>query len=176
MLDFLIVLGRVPGTNFVITFNELLAAFFVLSVRYEYRLHERWLRWLWYRTCVNYRKQKRHWRSVIKHERYRLAVFERRIKRQIRTYLRRRKNAMVHAVVMAKRRSVRRAYRQRRAFVFAIYNFFRRFKRGIRLTIRRRQKAIYQVIYRRQSGIRRSYYSQVIALQRAERRLKRRLA
>ena len=128
MLDFLIVLGRVPGTDFVITFTEVLIVFFVLSARYEYKLHERWLRWFWYRICVNYRKQKRHLKAVIRYRRYRIAVFERKV------------------------------------------------KRNIRYAIRRRIRAVYMFFYRRYSYSRRYYYSQVIEIQRIERRLKRRLA
>lgn len=90
MLDFLVVLGRVPGTNFVITFNEIFLVLVVLSARYEYKLHRRWLKWLWYRTCVNYRKQKRQLKAVIRYKRYRLAVLERQIKRSIRYTIRRR--------------------------------------------------------------------------------------
>src|SRR4051812_12086203 len=94
MLDFFVVLGRVPGTNFFITFNEIFFVFLLVSTRYEYKLHERWLHWLWHRTGVNYRKQKRHLKSVIRYRRYRIAVFERKIKRQIRWAFNRRLRAI----------------------------------------------------------------------------------
>ena len=99
MLDFLLVLGQVPGTNIQITFNELLLAFSAFSIIYEYFLRRRalhrWCKWAWYRLGVNYRKRKRMFRTFIKNKRYRLAVFERRIIRQTKYFLRRRRLAVL---------------------------------------------------------------------------------
>jgi hypothetical protein len=98
MLDFLLVLGQVPGTNIQITFNELLLAFSVFSVVYEYRFRRlairRWCKWAWYRLGVNYRRRKRMLRTFIRTKRYRLAVFERRIIRQTKSFLRRQRHAL----------------------------------------------------------------------------------
>jgi hypothetical protein len=93
VLDFLLVLGQVPGTEFQITFNELVAGFctgYLLSAYLKYAIEiERWYRWTAYRFGVLYRRQKRHAISVIRYRRYRLEMFERRLIRQIKSYLRR---------------------------------------------------------------------------------------
>jgi hypothetical protein len=173
MLDFLVVLGRVPGTNLVITFNELLLAFLLLSARYEYTLHRRWLHWVWYRLGVNYRKRKHQLKTFIKIKRYRLDVWERRQIRTLKTHIRRWKMAVITAILRTKRRAVRRVLRTRRAAVLAFYAFFQRLRRNVRLAIKRRQRAVYRAIYRRYSLMRRYYYSKLIGFQRLERRLKR---
>jgi hypothetical protein len=126
MLDFFVILGRIPGTNIEITFSQLLAVFFILSIRYEYKLHRRWLKWLWYRTCVNYRKQKRHMRAVVRYKRYRLAVFERKIKRNIRFALKRRQRAVY--MFFYRRYSLSRRYYYRK--IIEIERLERRFRRS----------------------------------------------
>jgi hypothetical protein len=114
MLDFLLVLGQVPGTGLQITFNELLLAFSVFSIVYEYRLRRRairrWCKWAWYRLGVNYRRRKRMLRSFIKYKRYRLAVFERRIIRQIRSYLRHQRHALFMKIIYRPHSSLKRRY------------------------------------------------------------------
>jgi hypothetical protein len=99
MLDFLLVLGQVPGTNFQITFNEIVATFCVLYLlhvylKYSLEIH-RWRRMCLYRMGVYYRLQKRRLRTYIKLKRYRLAVFERRIIRRMKTYARQRRQAFL---------------------------------------------------------------------------------
>jgi hypothetical protein len=127
MLDFLVVLGRVPGTNIVITFNEIFIVFLILSARYEYKLHRRWLYWAWGRICVNYRKQKRHAKAVIRYKRYRLAVFERRIKRNVRFAIKRRRRA-VYAFFYRRYSNLRRYYYRK---VIEIERLERRLKRRL---------------------------------------------
>jgi hypothetical protein len=102
MLDFLLVLGQVPGTNFQITFNDMVAAACILYLTHKYIQYaieiERWFRWVWHRSCVNYRKQKRHLVSAIRYKRYRLAMFERRLIRQFKSYLRHHRHAIYMTV------------------------------------------------------------------------------
>jgi hypothetical protein len=114
MLDFLLVLGQVPGTNFQITFNEIVATVcigYLLHVYLKYAVEiERWCRWKWYRACVNYRRQKRHLKAVIRYKRYRLAVFERRLIRDFKTYLRQRRHMIYMAIYYRPYSSLKRKY------------------------------------------------------------------
>lgn len=98
MLDFLLVLGQVPGTDFQITFNEIVATFCVLYLWHVYLKYgveiERWLKSMVYRAGVNYRKRKRMIKSFIRLRRYQLFIFERRLKRKVISYLRHRRHAI----------------------------------------------------------------------------------
>ena len=151
MLDFLLVLGQVPGTSFQITYNELTAAFLAVSAIYEYRLRQkaihRWCKWAWYRLGVNYRRRKRQLRTYIKNRRYRLAIFERKIKRNIRSYLRRKQRATELRITKSQRNAIRQAQRVHR------------------LALSR--------LYRRISLVKRQYYIKLVQLERLERQAKR---
>jgi len=141
VLDFLLVLGRVPGMPFFITFNELVLIFLVWAGRYEYRLHRRFVKWAWYRICVNYRKQKRMTKTFIKVKRYRLAVWERRQIRLAKSYVHHQKMDAIKAVLRAKRQtenSIRRTYKQT---LSQIDRRIRRTKRTIRMAFRRLYRA-----------------------------------
>lgn len=114
MLNYLIVLGQIPGTNIQITFNELLGAFcigYLMDVYLKYAIEiESWCRWIWYRSGVNYRRQKRHLRSVIRYKLNRLAVFERRLLRQTKSYSRRRRHAIYMRTYYQPYSSLKRNY------------------------------------------------------------------
>lgn len=114
MLDFLLVLGQVPGTSFVITFNEiafvLCIAFLIWEERRNHKALVRWLKWLRYRSGVNYRRRKRMLRTYIKQRRYRLAMFERRIIRQSKTFLRRQRHALFMVLFYRRYSSIKRRY------------------------------------------------------------------
>jgi hypothetical protein len=114
MLDFLLVLGQVPGTNFQITYNELVTTFTVCSAVYEYRLRQkaihRWCKWAWYRACVNYRRYRRMARTYIKQRRYRLAVFERRLTRQTRSFIRHKRHDLFMFIFYRRYSSLKRRY------------------------------------------------------------------
>jgi len=177
MLDFLLVLGQVPGTNFQITYNELIAAFLAVSAVYEYRLRRvaihRWRRRTWYRLCVNYRRRKRILKTFIKTKRYRLAVFERRLIRNIKTYFRRRQRAAQQQV----RRSRRLALKlTRRTYKYLLSQTYGRYllaiKQAKRLAMRGR-RTVMGAIYRRYSVIKRQYYIKLVQAERLERRVKR---
>jgi hypothetical protein len=176
MLDFLLVLGQVPGTNFQITYNELTAAFLVVSAIYEYRLHRkairRWCKWAWYRIGVNYRRRKRQLRTYIKGRRYRLAVFERRIIRNIKTYFRRKQRAGERQVRRTRRLAIRLAWRSYKYFLGQTYGRYLRAVRLAKRQVRRGRQALAGLIYRRYSLIKRQYYIKLVQIERLERRAK----
>ena len=175
MLDFLLVLGQVPFTNIQITFNQIVAALCIAYLYYEYKKYERqikrWLKWAWRRTCVNYRKQKRHLISVIRYKRYRLGVFERRVIRDTKTYFRRRRRAIIHGYLKTKRQ-IRRSIRK--SYLFAIdqtYGRYSRFVKAVRRVINRRKRLIAHSIHRRNSAVKRLYYIRLVQIERTERRI-----
>lgn len=108
MLDFLLVLGKVPGTNIYITFIDIEIVLWALLLRWTWRLHRkeyvRWLKWYWYRTCVNYRKTKRTIYRFYRRRRHALRVIYQRARRQIRL-------------------TIRRARRQARQGVYRTYSY-----------------------------------------------------
>ena len=114
MLNDFLVLGLVPGTNFQITFNDIVATLCVLYLMHEYIKYaieiERWRKWKWQRLCIYYRRQKRHTKSVIRYKRYRLAVFERRIIRQSLTFLRQQRHAIYMTTYYRPYSSLKRRY------------------------------------------------------------------
>jgi hypothetical protein len=114
MLNELLVLGQIPGTSVQITFNDMVATVCVLYLMHKYIQYaieiERWYRWTWYRAGVYYRRQKRHLISVIRYKRYRLAVFERRIIRLTKSYLRRQRHTLYMITVYRPYSSLKRHY------------------------------------------------------------------
>jgi hypothetical protein len=153
MLDFLLVLGQVPFTNIQITFYDIVAVLCVAYLYYDYKKYEReirrWRKWAWRRTCVNYRKQKRHMISVIRYKRYRLVIFKRRIIRDTKTYFRRRRRAVIHNYLKTKR-LIRKTIRK--TYLFAIdqtYGRYTRFVKAARRAISRRRRLILNAIHRR---------------------------
>ena len=114
MLNDFLVLGLVPGTNFQITFSDIVAAFCLAYLTHEYLKYaieiERWFKWADYRVRINYRKQKRHIRSVIRFWLYRLAVKKRQTFRVIKSYLRRRRRAAYMAVFYRPYSSLKRNF------------------------------------------------------------------
>ncbi|HET9850492.1 MAG TPA: hypothetical protein VFP35_02600 [Candidatus Saccharimonadales bacterium] len=154
MLDFLLILGRVPGTGFYLTFDELMLVFLAIALYQEEKIRHRqivrWLKWARRRAGVNYRRYRRITRTFIKLRRYRLAVWERRQKRHIRMAIKRAYRGTVIAACLAlrrfKRRTLFRIRRARRAVIFAVYILprrkYRRAKMLIRRSVRRRQENI----------------------------------
>ena len=177
MLDFLLVLGQIPGTNFQITFNDIVAIICIAYLYYEYKKYRRqihrFLKWAWYRAGVNYRKQKRHLRSVITQKRYRLGVFKRRLVRDTKTYFRRRRRAIIHSYLKTKRlirRSIRKSY------LWAIdqtYGRYTRFVRAVKRAVNRRRRLILNAVHRRVSAVKRAYYIKQVQLDRFERQIRR---
>jgi hypothetical protein len=175
MLDFLLVLGQVPGTNVQITFNQILAAVCIAYLFYEYKTNEkqirRWCKWAWHRLGVNYRRYKRITRTFVKTKRYRLAVFERRIIRNTKTYFRRKRRATILKVYRT-RRLIRKSIRK--AHLYAIdqtYGRYTRFVKATKRSIARRRRLIAQAIHRRKSAIKRVYYIKLVQIERVERNL-----
>jgi hypothetical protein len=177
MLDFLLVLGQIPGTNIQITFNQILAAFCLAYLFYDYRKYEkqihRWRKWAWYRLGVNYRRRKRMLRTYIKAKKYRLAVFERRIIRNFKTFLRRRRRALIHSYLKT-RRLIRKTIRK--SYLYAIDQTYGRYCRFVKSTTRwmlRRKRLLNQAVYRRYSSIRRAYYIKQVQIERVQRQIRR---
>jgi hypothetical protein len=54
MLDFFLVLGRVPGTNFFITFNEFITTVSAGLSIWIYFYHYYWIRQLWRSMRLGY--------------------------------------------------------------------------------------------------------------------------
>lgn len=175
MLDFLLVLGQIPFTNIQITFYEYVAALIIAYAYYQYKKHQkkvhRWCRWAWYRLGVNYRRRKRILRTFIKTRRYRLAVFERRIIRDTKTYFRRKRRAIVHSYLKTKR-LIRKAIRK--SYLFAIdqtYGRYTRFVKATKRALARRKRLIASAIHRRTSAVKRIYYIKLVQIGRTERRV-----
>jgi hypothetical protein len=136
MLDFLLVLGQIPGTHFYFTFTEVMIFLLIVFLRWEEKIRHkqivRWLKWAKYRTGVNYRRSKRIIRSYIRYKRYRLAVWERKVKRNVRRNIRRTRYAIILAILRTKRQiklAIRRSYRNS---VNSVAKRIRRTKRYIR--------------------------------------------
>jgi hypothetical protein len=114
MLNDFLVLGLVPGTNFQITFSEMAATACILYLMHKYIQYaieiERWYRLTVHRAGVYYRRQKRHFISVIRYKRYRLKLFERRLIRLAKSYLRRQRHAFYMAGVYRPFSSFKRRY------------------------------------------------------------------
>lgn len=177
MLDFLLVLGQIPFTNVQITFTELISAIVIAYLFYEYKRNQhkihRWLRWVWYRACVNYRRRKRIIRTFIKTKRYRLGVFERRIVRNTKTYFRRRRRAIILSYLRTKR-LIRKTIRK--SYLFAIdqtYGRYTRFVKATKRAINRRRRLIAAASHRRVSAVKRAYYIKLVQIGRAERQIHR---
>lgn len=177
MLDFLLVLGQIPGTNVQITFNDLVTVACVAYLFYEYKKYKkeirRWLKWAHYRLGVNYRKHKRIMKTFIKTKRYRLGVFERRMIRDTKTYFRRRRRAIIHSYLKTKRQ-VRRSIRK--SYLYAIdqtYGRYTRFVKATKQAINRRKRLIANAIHRRISALKRAYYIKRVQIERLERSVRR---
>jgi hypothetical protein len=177
MLDFLLVLGQVPFTNIQITFYDIVAVLCVAYLYYDYKKYEReirrWRKWAWRRTCVNYRKQKRHMISVIRYKRYRLVIFKRRVIRDTKTYFRRRRRAVIHSYLKTKR-LIRKTIRK--TYLFAIdqtYGRYMRFVKAARRAISRRRRLILNAIHRRVSAVKRAYYIKQVQVERIDRQIRR---
>lgn len=163
MLDFLLVLGLVPGTDFQITFSEIL---FALAVFFLY---------LWERA---------HHKQVVRaarHINHRTRVNIRKIRRRGRWFVLRHIRAVSWAIHMARRRQLLRERRARRAMIWAITSRYHRIKRTIRLRIRRTKRAILaNTIYRAlrfkrriQRSIRRTRRAILLAITKRYRRFNR---
>lgn len=175
MLDFLLVLGQIPFTNIQITFYEYIAALILAYLYYQYKKNQkkvhRWCKWAWYRLGVNYRRRKRILRTAIKNKRYRLAVFERRLIRDTKTYLRRKKRAIIHSYLKT-RRLIRKTIRK--SYLFAIdqtYGRYTRFVKATKRAILRRKRLIAAAIHRRTSAVKRVYYIKLVDIERFERKV-----
>ncbi len=177
MLDFLLVLGQIPGTNFQITLNEMVFTFLLFSGIYLYRKHKKAIRrrakWAWYRICVNYRRQKRSLVYFIKRKQYRLAVHKRRLIRKLAIYILHKEKDVILAGRRTKRKikmHLRHAYRYvLNQTYFKLLKFINRIIRGINRQIR----VIKMYFYRRYSLIKRAYYIKLVQYDRVERRVKR---
>lgn len=156
MLDFLLILGQVPGTGFYVTFTEIVLVLIALTIRYlekKYRKQiRRWLKWARYRIGVNYRRRKRQLKTFIKQRRYRMAVAKRRSIRETKRYLRGEKKAFalcIHRAIRQMKLEVRRTIRSNQR---SIDRNYRLVKRTVRLLMRKTYKATViagQLAYRR---------------------------
>lgn len=168
MLDFLLVLGQIPGTGIQITLNELVLVVLVLFGRYEYKLHRaailNYLSWASYKIGVKYRKQKRQLTGNLKLRRYRLGVSLRAVKRQIRMAIKLAYRSSIGAAILAikrfKRQTLRRIRSMRRGFVFRTYTLPLRKIRLARRVIRRNRRAFSMGFSRRLRRVNRSISKQ----------------
>lgn len=120
MLDFLLVLGRVPGTEFYVTFTEIVLFALAIILFYEEKKHRKeiqhFLKWIRYRIGVNFRRRKRQLKSFIKYRRYRLVLAERRVIRSTKRYFRNEKKAIIASLYRRYQRLYRRVEKFEKRF------------------------------------------------------------
>ena len=158
MLDFLLVLGQVPGTQFEITFTEILVALLVFFLYRWEKSHRkeirRWLKHKYIRACVNTRKTKRRFGWFIKRQQKRVILSQRRSKRKIILALRRTKRAIIWSIIYRYRktkRAIKLRIRRTKRLILAITLYrFLRLKRQTKLRIRRSERRLKTNIEKRQ--------------------------
>jgi hypothetical protein len=144
MLDTLLVLGQVPGTDFYITFSEVLLFGLVAILRWEEKRYRRQIRrqvsLLRYRFGVAWRRLKRLTRSYIKFQHYRLVLIIRQSKRDIKRHVRTQKRQLFREIYKSKRQIIWQTKKAYRAPIRFVEARIRRTKRKARLALRRQMK------------------------------------
>jgi len=157
MLDFLLVLGQVPGTHLFLTFNGLAVLLLLWFSFYFYKRHHgtvnNYMGWLAYRSAVRYRRIKRIVKSKINQRRYRIALAIKRTKRFVRQQIRNAYRATIIATILSIKRAVRnlklRIRRAKRAIAFASVTLPMRKVRKLKMRIRRVKRNMLLAIAKR---------------------------
>jgi hypothetical protein len=192
MLGFILsmdMLGHVPGTNFDITFNELLLAAAVLYLRHFKTKNQaellRLKKRIEYRSGVIYRRYKRKLRSYLRNKQYRAGVAKRHYQRLAMRYLRRHYRAVKHFLVMDYRRAKRETKKSFKETWLGIlgltYYPVRRLKRRVQRVVRRKYRAtvhFFVMDWRRtkrltKRSFRNAYRAAALAIYRRRRRITR---
>jgi hypothetical protein len=169
MLDFLLVLGQIPGTHFEITFTEILLvllAFFLYRWEKSHRKEiRRWLKHKYIRTCVNIRKTKRRFGWFIKRQEKRVLLAQKRTKRAIALRIRRTKRVVIWSIICRYRklkRAIKLRIRRSKRFILAITLYrFLRLKRQTKLRIRRSRRNLTNTLEKRQRRLNRQLAKRV---------------